>query len=334
MLDFADLLTELCPSYVRRKGGLSGGVPRGVKSERGDTSRDLVDDGDYISLAWKAYTKYRGVQPCSLGTLEKMMFRFPAIARFQGEINDDAGVQRVREQMAGRLTVERQRALGALVDSVPGMHMTRSFNQGQYTSTLENGNGVCTALTLDWVRRKMWNSQAGGDVQRKREVWEGTEDQIRKRMMRVDAMQSRRRNIVNPAWTMSGYDEVRREHRLAKDKDEGTGKSFGALMAAADSVVLKWTEQGAEAYLRAFNGGCAVQGDADMALVVAVNKEFNVGHVFGFFRAAGVWHLFDPNYGEFELQQGEPATMGSKWYEIYFICGFLDIQISRITRKT
>jgi len=334
VLDLADLLTELCPSYVRRKGGLLNGVLRRAKAGAGDTSTDLIGDGAYIRFAWQAYEKYRSVNPATIGTLDKMMHNFPRLDVYANEVNKASDVQIVRARMNERVVDERAKALVELISSIPGMHTTKPFRQGEYTSELVNKNGVCAALTLDWVRRKMWNSAAGDVVKRKREVWEGSETQIKNRMMRVDAMQSRRGNIVDPMSTMSSYDEVRQKGREAKDKDPGTAKSFGALMEAANSVELKWTKQGADAYYLAFNTGCAAQGDKDFALVVAVNKTFNVGHVFGFFRSKGVWHLFDPNYGEFELKEGQPETMGSKWYEMYFVAGFRDVQIAKIARKT
>jgi hypothetical protein len=227
----------------------------------------------------------------------------------------------------------RADALATIIAQTPGMSLTHAFNQAEHTSTLTNSQGVCNALTVDWVRRKMWNSAAQDTgLKPKPPIW-AAGDKLQERMKRADQMQSACRNVATPEVTLAAYDKLRAARREEKGKDPAHAKSFGQLLATASNKEVKWSDEAdPQACFSAFQTLCEVQGNMDVGLFVGTRETCHKGHIFAFFRSRGSWTLFDSNYGEFELKTSGPADMGAKWLEIYFTQGFRTVEVAAMVR--
>jgi hypothetical protein len=334
--DITDLLVELCPSYAKKRGGVVNDVlQKGtVAISPEDKAGDLVKgSGDYIEDAWSAYKRFRKLGSVTLGAINSFGSEFPnpASGAYAGEVKDRTAFDAVIVRVRAWFKKMRTDALALIIEQTPGL--TRAFNQGEHTAGLTNNQGVCNALTVDWVRRKMWNSGAqDAGLKLKTQIWEAG-DKLEARMKRADKMQSAGRNVVTPEVTLAAYDKLRLERHAEKGKDPAKAKSFGQLLATASNKELAWADEAdPQACFSAFQTLCEVKGDMDVGLFVGTRETCHKGHIFAFFRSKGGWTLFDSNYGEFDLKTSGPADMGAKWLEIYFTQGFRTVEVAAMVR--
>jgi hypothetical protein len=332
------LLGELCPSYVekkQKKASLSTSSRESDdEADEIDDSKDIVDnDSMYVYWFWKEYKRYP--ERSTIGSLWKCQLE---IANEEKKVA--AKIPRLwnawLEKKKKQFEDEQERIFAALLESCE-MKETMRFKQGDYTPGLENKIGICFAMSLDWIRRKIWNSQISDEKKRKKETWD--QKGLDKRLRRLDALQTVKKNFFDPKITLSAYDTERTKNRKSQEKKtdaDFASKSFAALMQGGrhetfDQPKDTALEDNVQHILAKFDSVRKSMGDT-FGVLFEVNGR-GMGHAYALFCHRRQWSLFDPNLGEF-LLRSEPRKVIIDWFEIYHALGMVDMLVTGISQPS
>ena len=162
-----------------------------------------------------------------LVAVEKLVNRFPKASSYGHEVLPGQQQQftRLRSELNARLGTYRRTSKQNFVRATDGTTVTKTFAQSGIPG-LVNANGICVALSVDWLRRKLWNVNHRG--QEMNEAW--AEHKRDPRMQKVDALQTKHKNFYVPHNALAQYDEVRDQRRQQQGKAPKPERSYSSVI--------------------------------------------------------------------------------------------------------